>query len=588
MSTSDTADSAVDPTPPAEPAEGAPPADSETEETSTSEDSEESPSETPSEEADEPAPGGVRDDYRSGRRFEDFPLSPEVLQGLKELGYSEATEVQAEAIEPGLAGRDLLVRAKTGTGKTCAFGVPLVEALEPGARAVQGLVLSPTRELANQIAKEITAIAKYKDVRILTVYGGVGMGPQEAALEEGVELVVGTPGRVLDHIRRGNLDLSGAKTVCLDEADEMLSMGFFKDVTKIVSQAPRESQLLLFSATVSGDVKRLVDKYLHDPVDIYLSSDTDRVEGIRHLLYETGPDMHRVKALLSVVDKENPTSAIVFCNTREDTSTVATYLDRQGIECQLLSGELPQKKREQVMAKMKGGQVHFLISTDVAARGIDISQLSHVINYNLPQDPAVYLHRVGRTGRIGHEGTAISLAGGQDLSTRLVLEKQFQIDFEVQDLPTAEEAAELRLQRHMARLKEVMATTAFEGYLPTVRALKDRPGGELLLATAMRVFFDWDRAQRAAGGVDSIGAVQQAKAEKREGDRGRGGGRGRRGGGRDSGRDRGGRDGGGRDGRRRSSRRDSSAKKDSAKPEASGDGGAPRKRRRRRRRRKSE
>ncbi len=535
-------------------------------------------------------------DYKSGRAFADFPLSPEVLEGLKGIGYEEATQVQAEAIEPGLAGKDLLVRAKTGTGKTCAFGVPIIEALEPGARKVQGLVLSPTRELANQIARELAGIAKFKDVRILTIYGGVAMGPQEQALEEGVELVVGTPGRVLDHLRRGNLDLSESKIACLDEADEMLSMGFFQDVTKILSKLAKGSQLLMFSATVNAEVKKLIARFLNDPIDIYLSTDTDHVDGITHILYETGPDYHRVKALMAVIDAEKPDNAIVFCNTREDTATIATYLDKQGVPCQLLSGELPQKKREQVMAKMKAGAIRVLAATDVAARGIDISNLTHVFNYNLPQDPAVYMHRIGRTGRIGKEGWAISLSGGQDLATRMVLEKQFNVQFEIKPLPTPQEAAELRMTQQVQKLKEIAGTTAFEGYLPLVRALKDKPGGEVLLATAMRVCFDFDRQLRAAqAGVDSLGALSEAKAEKREGRRDRGdrdggrGGRGGRGGGGGRDRDRKRRDDGDRP---RRSRRDGGDNRDS-RPSSSGGGGgggatsAPTKRRRRRRRKGS-
>ena len=265
------------------------------------------------------SPGEAEDegrvsDYKSGRAFSDFPLSPEVLEGLKELGYQEATQVQAEAIEPGLAGKDLLVRAKTGTGKTCAFGVPVVEALEAGSRKVQGLVLSPTRELANQIARELTGIAKFKDVRILTIYGGVGMGPQEKALEEGVELVVGTPGRVLDHLRRGNLDLSEAKIACLDEADEMLSMGFFQDVTKILSKLPEKNQLLMFSATVNQDVKRLITRFLDEPIDIYLSTDTDHVEGITHILYETGSRHSSLSSTRS--SRTTPSSSATPARTR--------------------------------------------------------------------------------------------------------------------------------------------------------------------------------------------------------------------------------------------------------------------------------
>ena len=497
------------------------------------------------------------------------------------MGYTEATQVQAATIDPGLTGRDLLVRAKTGTGKTCAFCVPMIENVEEGARKVQGLVLAPTRELASQIAEECAAIARYKDLRILPVYGGVSMGPQIKAFEDGVEIVIGTPGRVLDHVRRGNLDLSGLKAFCLDEADEMLSMGFFEDVSKILNEAPKTCQTLLFSATVEAQVKRLVNKYLTDPVDIMLSTDTDKVEGITNVLYETDPSFHRVRGLLAIIDKEEPGSTIVFCNTKEDVSTVASFLSRQGLDAQLISGDLPQNKRSAVMNKVKTGEVQFLIATDVAARGIDISDITHVINYSLPQDPAVFMHRIGRTGRIGKEGKAISLAGGPDLATRKVLEKQFDIVFDVKIMPTAEEAGLLRLNRQLASIRKSAGTTAFEGYLPLVRALKERDDGEMYLATAMRIFFQWQREQNAkAAGIDTIAALADAKRERNEsgGRGGRDGGRrGGRGGGRDGGRD------GGRGGRDSSPAEASSPDGGgNANREGSG-GGEGRKRRRRRR-----
>ncbi|MCB9758933.1 MAG: DEAD/DEAH box helicase [Alphaproteobacteria bacterium] len=559
------------------------------------------PVDTPSED-DAPVDASVDDaepaqrgqDYRSGRLFEDFPISGELIKGLHEMGYTEATQVQAESIEPALAGKDMVVRAKTGTGKTAAFGVPIVERVEAGARYPQAIVLSPTRELAIQIAREISAIGKYKDIRVLTVYGGTAMGPQEKALEEGVEVIVGTPGRVLDHIRRKNLDLSRIRISCLDEADEMLSMGFYKEVTSILRRAPDDAQVLLFSATVEEDVKRIVRKYLKDPVDIMLSTDTDAVEGITHVLYEVDPSFHRARALLALIDQEEPGSTIIFCNTREDTATVATFLDRQGLDAQLISGELPQKKRERVMAMVKSGEVQFLVATDVAARGIDVNDLTHVINYTLPSDPAVYMHRVGRTGRIGKEGTAISLAGGADLATRLVLEKQFEVDFVHKELPTPEEAQRLRVDRMAARIKKAMASTAFEGFIGLARAIQERPDGDMLLATALRTFFMWDREQRArAADLDTVSAISEVRREGREGREGRddqgSGRRQRRRRGKPSGRSRG-------SGRSRSSERRPSSERSAAPPpearppEASkGSGGddARRKKRRRRRRRRS-
>ncbi len=463
-------------------------------------------------------------DYVSDRAFADFPVSPEVLQGVAELGYVHATPVQAVTIEPVLAGRHLLVRAKTGTGKTAAFCVPIVEVMEAGARRTQAIVLAPTRELAQQIGEECAAIAKYRDLEIAVLVGGLPMVPQEEQLARHPEIVVGTPGRILDHLRRRNLDLSRCGIVVLDEADEMLSMGFFEDVTAILDTTPAERQVLLFSATISDETQRLADRYLRDPENIRLSTDADNVEMIEHVLYDTTPDLHKIRALLYLIDIEDPTSAIIFCNTREDTATVASFLDRQGLDVQLLSGELSQARRSQVMKKVKAGEVTFLVSTDVAARGIDISDLSHVINYSLPPDPPVYLHRVGRTGRIGKRGTAISLVGGTDLATRKVLESRHGIRFDVRQLPAQDAAVKLRVERQARQIRDAMSSLVFESYLPTVQALKARPDGDALLAAALRAFFRWDRQRRAAmSEVDSISDLIQQRNEKIERKERRGG-----------------------------------------------------------------
>ena len=495
-------------------------------------------------------------DYQSGRTFHDFPLSAEILKGLDELGYEHATAVQAATIEPGLAGKDLLVRAKTGTGKTAAFGLPIIARTESGSRRVNAVVLTPTRELALQVAEEFAAIAKYKDLRICTLYGGVAIGPQADALEAGVEIVVGTPGRILDHLRRGTLDLSSANIACLDEADEMLSMGFLEDVTKILGQLPKDPkpQILLFSATVAEKVKGLVRKFLEDPVDLILSTDTDKVEGIRHVLYETDINVHKIRSLLAVLDKEQPTAALIFANTREDTSTVANFLSRQGLDAEYISGELSQASRERAMKKLKKGKIQFLVATDVAARGIDISDLSHVLHYSLPEDPAVYLHRSGRTGRIGKTGVSIAIAGGSDLSTRLVLERQYGIQFEVLAVPDQEEAGKLRLEAQVGVLRNAMGTCAFEGYLGLVRALKEHPEGDMLTAVALRSFFATERRRQAEAAGEEYVAPQKAKDEQRRDGDGRDRDR-DRGRGRDDGRRRGGGGGGGGDRKRRPRKR---------------------------------
>lgn len=503
---------------------------------------------TPSSTDEEHVPAG--EDYVSDRRFSDFPISSEVLKGITELGYDTATPVQAATIEAATAGRDMIVRAKTGTGKTAAFCVPIVERAEAGARKPQAVILAPTRELAQQIGEECAAIASYKDVNLAVLVGGLAMGPQEKQLSEGAEIIVGTPGRILDHIKRKNLDLSQASMACLDEADEMLSMGFYVDVTKILDRTAKDRQVLLFSATISDETQRLCNAYLTEPEDIRLSTDADQVGNIEHVVYETSHDMHKIRSLLYVLDLEDPNSAIIFCNTREDTATVASYLDKQGLDVQLLSGELSQARRSQVMQKVKAGEVKFLVSTDVAARGIDISDLSHVINYSLPQDPSVYLHRTGRTGRIGKEGTAISLVGGPDLSTRNTLQNKHGITFTIRELPDAETAVKHRVERQARQIRDAMGSLVFESYLPTVKALLERPDGHALLAASLRAFFQWDRRRRAEmGEVDSIGELIQQRNEKmeRRSKRDRGDGRGRRRDSRDSRDGRGRSEGRGRD-----------------------------------------
>lgn len=437
-------------------------------------------------------------DYASDRDFIDFPLSAETLKGVLELGYRTATPVQSVSIEPALAGRDLLVRAKTGTGKTAAFCVPIVERIAMGERQTRAIILAPTRELAQQIHEECSAIAKYRDIHVAVLVGGMPMGPQDRALAEGAAIVVGTPGRVLDHLRRGNLDLSQAIAATLDEADEMLSMGFYEDVTSILDKLPATVQILLFSATIGEQTEKIIGRYLKDPEHVTLSTDADQVDGIEHTLYEAPAGQHKVRSLLYLLDMEDPTSAIIFCNTREDAATVASFLDRQGLDVQLLSGELPQTRRMKVMKLVKAGVVRFLVATDVAARGIDISDLSHVVQYSLPQDPAIYLHRTGRTGRIGKKGTAIALIGASDLQTRRVLEDKHRIKFVPRAFPDPEVCVQRRVERQSARIRDAMGNIVFEAYLPTARALMQQAGGEALIAAALRAFFQWDRERRAA------------------------------------------------------------------------------------------
>ncbi|MFT7521402.1 MAG: ATP-dependent RNA helicase DeaD [Kiritimatiellia bacterium] len=459
----------------------------------------------------------AKSDYMTGRKFVDFPLSRELLQGIHDHGYTQATPIQAATIEPGLAGRDILARAKTGTGKTAAFCIPIIEAMDPTLKKAQAIILAPTRELAQQISEEIEILTAHMDVCSAVLVGGMPMEPQINAMNRGAEIIVGTPGRVLDHIGRGNFKTDAIKVACLDEADEMVSMGFYEQVTKILKRTPDDRQVLLFSATISAQTGRLVRKFLNDPEDIILSTDEDKVEGIAHIAYEAPLRLHKARALMYIIDMENPGSAIVFCNTREDTNTVASFLDKQGHDVLLLSGELAQSRRYQVMKKVKAGAVRILVATDVASRGIDISNLTHVFNYSLPHDAKIYLHRTGRTGRIGKKGTAISLLSGKDISTRKTLESVHKIEFDMRPFPKEEDAVAIRVDAHAAKIRKAMGAMAFESYLPAVRAIMKRPDAELLFAVTMRGFFNWDR-QRMASMSDVSEpdeSTQQARTEER-------------------------------------------------------------------------
>jgi ATP-dependent RNA helicase DeaD len=455
------------------------------------------------------APTAAPSDYVSQQSFDEFGLSEPLRRAVAERGYEKPTPVQAATYRPIHSGRDVIVRSKTGTGKTAAFALPILERIPDRRRKVSALVMCPTRELAIQVADEFTALAKHRDLTVVAVYGGASMGDQLKKLDEGAEIVVGTPGRIFDHIRRKTLRLEDCAVCCLDEADEMLNMGFFEEVTRILSHLPDACQQLLFSATVPADIEQIIREYLTDPETILLSGDEYSVENITNVMYAAVDAYPKPRNLLYMIEMEEPDAAIVFCNTRSDTSLVSAVLNRNGYDAELLNGDLPQKERERVMAKVKKGELRFMVATDIAARGIDISDLSHVINYSLPEDPAVFLHRVGRTGRIGKKGTSLSLVSGAEIHTLSVLQKKFGIHFEERKLPTPEEARKVWTERHVAQLKEAMSSSVFEAFIPLAQELKARGDGEYLLAFALKYFFTHHRIER----VQELQKVEHKKVE---------------------------------------------------------------------------
>jgi len=370
--------------------------------------------------------------------FDVLPLSPEARRAVDELGYVHPTPVQRAVFEPAARGMDLVVQARTGTGKTAAYGLPIIDALvKRTLAAVQALVLCPTRELALQVTRELEAIAKHRGVHSVAVYGGAPMGRQIEQIRSGAHVLIGTPGRVLDHLRRRTLDAKNVRVLVLDESDEMLSMGFLPQINEVLSHLPEGRQTLLFSATLPPDIRRVAEERLRSPEFITLSGDHIGALEILHFVYLSRGD--KAGQLVQIIETENPESAIIFCNTRDETKRVAAALQQQGYSADWLNADLPQNEREKVMAATRKSELRFLVATDVAARGIDISHLTHVINYDFPDSAESYVHRTGRTGRAGRTGTAISLIAPSDIGNLYLLRLTYKIRPIERQLPSARE-----------------------------------------------------------------------------------------------------------------------------------------------------
>ena len=444
------------------------------------------------------APLGAAAEEAGPPTFDVLPLSPELKQTLAEIGYTHPTPVQIAVWEPATRGRDAVVQARTGTGKTASFGLPIVDHIVKRATfAVQVLILCPTRELALQISGELGRLAKRKETKVLAIYGGAPIERQVQGINDGAQVVVGTPGRVLDHIRRGTLKTGSIKLLVLDESDEMLSMGFERELTAILESLPPSRQTLLFSATVPPDIDRMAKRRLKNPEFITLSGDHIGALSIDHFVYMVAGD--KPGALARIIEVENPESAVVFCNTKEQTEAVAQNLQQRGYDADWLNGDLPQGEREKVMSATREGRLRFLVATDVAARGIDISHLTHVINYDFPQVAEGYVHRTGRTGRAGRTGTAISLITPQDIGGLYILRLTYKIRPVERQIPTA---GELKT-RADADLLSMLA----EGYLAKSVHPED-------LALARRLL-SHDQAETIIGGLlrDALGARPNAQEE---------------------------------------------------------------------------
>jgi ATP-dependent RNA helicase DeaD len=452
------------------------------------------------------------------RTFESMNLDPSVKQALDDMGYATPMEVQTAVFDHVQSGRDLAVQSRTGSGKTAAFGIPIANMLAPSSQGVQALILAPTRELALQVSQEVGRICAYKNLQVVPVYGGAPMGRQVDALKAGAQIVAGTPGRVLDHIRRGTFKTDQVKILVLDECDEMLSMGFLEEIEKIIAELPSKDkrQTLLFSATMPDDIERIAKRHMRAYDKLALSDGNVNVQQIAHQYYMVS-GLGRTRDLLRVIDFEEPESAIIFCNTREDTTMVAQFLQRAGYDAESISSDLSQSDRERVMGRSREKNLRFLVATDIAARGIDISDLSHVINYTFPESPEVYVHRTGRTGRAGKSGTAISLVGPREIGAFYYLKLIYKIRPEEKEFPSERE---LRTRREADRFEKVLEEVpedAGDEFRSLARRVIQSADGERIVASVLKRLLEGapkivrDRAAEAAAQAELDRRQQAAR-----------------------------------------------------------------------------
>ena len=448
------------------------------------------------------------DDSEPAASFSGLGLRPELVQALAGLGYEEPTPIQREAIPPVLAGRDLLGQAATGTGKTAAFALPILQRLTPDDRgpAPTALVLVPTRELAVQVSEAVHRYGRELAARVLPIYGGQPVGRQLSALKRGVDVVVATPGRALDHIGRGTLKLDGLKITVLDEADEMLDMGFADDIESILEGTPAGVQTVLFSATMPPRLGKMTRRYLTDPVRIEIerthvaAGDAPLVRQVAYVVQRA----HKPAALGRVLDVEAPAAALVFCRTRAEVDGLAETLNGRGYRAEALHGGLSQEQRDKVMARVRSGSSDLLVATDVAARGLDIDQLSHVVNYDVPAAPDSYVHRIGRVGRAGRGGVAITLAEPREHRQLKTIERVTKQRIVVEKLPTVADLHTRRLEATRAALHESLLQDDLTRFRVVVETLADEFDVIEVALAAVKL------AHEAAGGADDEQDIPEA------------------------------------------------------------------------------
>lgn len=435
--------------------------------------------------------------------FQDLGLSESTLRGVQQAGYDDPTPIQAKAIPVLLQGRDMVGQAQTGTGKTAAFALPIIDRLDAAQTTPQALIVCPTRELAVQVAEAIYALGRARGLRVVPVYGGQPIDRQLRALRSGAQIVVGTPGRLMDHLRRKTLDVSGIRLVVLDEADEMLAMGFIEDIEFILDAMPEERQTALFSATMPPPIARLARKYLRDAVTVNIAAAAHTIPQIRQCYYEVLPS-HKMDALARILDMETPGPTIIFCRTKRETDEVAEHLRARGYLAEGLHGDMAQGERDRVMRRFRAGQVDLLVATDVAARGLDIETVTHVINYDIPWDIESYTHRIGRTGRAGREGDAITLVGPRERRQLKLIEHATGTRIMPVRLPTSADIAARRREVFKAKVVTTLEAGDFDHFLLTVDELSTQFEPSEVAAAALKLLWAQEKREMDAGPVDQL------------------------------------------------------------------------------------
>jgi ATP-dependent RNA helicase DeaD len=453
-------------------------------------------------------------------KFSELNLSQEILKGVEDMGFEEATQIQTETIPLMMKGIDLIGQAQTGTGKTAAFGIPLLEMVDPKEKRIQALVMCPTRELAVQVAEEIRQLGKHKKgVSVLAVYGGQPIDRQIRVLKAGVQIIIGTPGRLLDHIERRTIKMDLTRIVVLDEADEMLNMGFIEDIEKILENAPEGRQTVLFSATMPKPILDITKNYQKNPKYVKITHEVLTAPNIEQSYFEVKHGM-KLEALSRVLDAHDFKSVLIFCNTKKMVDELTDSMHSRGYLSESLHGDKTQQQRDKVMEKFRAGKTDILIATDVAARGIDVDNIDAVFNYDVPSDEEYYVHRIGRTGRAGKTGMAFTLLYGNEMYKLREIQRYAKIKIKTGTIPSRDDIEELKIKQFLDKVK---ATITAGGLEPQVKVIEKLMVDDLssvdIAAALVKMSMDKEKSDQASTG-DDLNAPARAERSEYSRDRG--------------------------------------------------------------------